>query len=701
MTKIIRFDTPVEPNLPFGFLPTVPPDSLHHTNASQNDPFQVYFLKDAHTQVLNHVYRDTRNECGGVLVGHHFQTLDHKKTFIIITGTIPQLSNDVSVGHFTVGFEEIRATREQLENEYAGLAVVGWYHSHPGHGIFLSGMDQNIVRSFYNSDWHVAHVIDPNQRIEGLFKGAAGTPILFTDRRGARLGATWFGLNEIPAGIEAIRLYNKLEEANQAKDNELARKLRKKLTRFIQTQEGQEFQYWREQDKYQDVSLGIYNKISTQSPGLLESSIKIGPPTTDTEKLDKHPIQDKLNEYIPSSPTPTRRTEQNESYSEPPDSEPLSPKRDRFFIILIGGTLFFLAFISLFSLGRASRDKQKHDPTNTLNNVVSATNTLEMVEATTNESSTSNKATSTPNTSSSAVEIIATLPSSPTPFPTSTSTSTPILVTSTSIPTNTPTGPSPTPTIDNQIIDPSILVFPDENDIVRFKDHQLGSGSNHVIIIAGANGIQSASAILLAYDLIDRFSEYPINIPKSTQIHIIPNLNLDSQSAVLSSRDRIEASDQLFELQNSNNPETSTNQNGVNLNHNWPCRWENTPYAGTSALTEFETYTLSSHLQNLISNNQQIKMIIILDSQQTPSIQSAGCEGPSDKSFDLVVQYQMAIPHLNYETSSLAINTEITGSLANSLAQIYPATFVINIPNKPAYHAQEHIEALIRLLNEN
>jgi len=59
--------------------------------------------------------------------------------------------------------EEIQAEiAEKLQKERKGLTIVGWYHSHPGLGVFLSGTDistQKIYQKLYPKA--VALVIDP------------------------------------------------------------------------------------------------------------------------------------------------------------------------------------------------------------------------------------------------------------------------------------------------------------------------------------------------------------------------------------------------------------------------------------------------------------------------------------------------------------------------------------------------------------
>ncbi len=59
--------------------------------------------------------------------------------------------------------QEIQAeVAERLQKEKKGLSIVGWYHSHPGLGVFLSGTDistQKLYQQLYPKA--VALVIDP------------------------------------------------------------------------------------------------------------------------------------------------------------------------------------------------------------------------------------------------------------------------------------------------------------------------------------------------------------------------------------------------------------------------------------------------------------------------------------------------------------------------------------------------------------
>jgi proteasome lid subunit RPN8/RPN11 len=70
---------------------------------------------------------------------------------------------------------QITRDRDEFPPE---LQMVGWYHTHPGWGIFLSVMDLFICDHFFNRPLDVALVIDPCQGDRGFFQwtGVNGAP---------------------------------------------------------------------------------------------------------------------------------------------------------------------------------------------------------------------------------------------------------------------------------------------------------------------------------------------------------------------------------------------------------------------------------------------------------------------------------------------------------------------------------------------
>jgi proteasome lid subunit RPN8/RPN11 len=55
------------------------------------------------------------------------------------------------------------------DRDYPNDRILGWYHSHPGFGVFLSEHDTFIQRNFFSAKHQVAWVFDPHSDEEGCF----------------------------------------------------------------------------------------------------------------------------------------------------------------------------------------------------------------------------------------------------------------------------------------------------------------------------------------------------------------------------------------------------------------------------------------------------------------------------------------------------------------------------------------------------
>lgn len=201
---VIEFGDPIDFEIPIADFPL---SALPNKTLASSAEIKVFVLKSVHDQMIEHVNLDKNIECGGVLVGYPFQDVRMEQTFVVIVGVIPDASDNRSVVHFTVTTDAISRTRSVMEEKFPGLIAVGWYHSHPGHGVFLSGQDMTIVRGIYNEPWNLAWVIDPLRNHEGIFYGSEGASIihnnsshpLFQENR------IWFSLNEYPQCIKDLQ----------------------------------------------------------------------------------------------------------------------------------------------------------------------------------------------------------------------------------------------------------------------------------------------------------------------------------------------------------------------------------------------------------------------------------------------------------------------------------------------------------------
>lgn len=128
-------------------------------------PITVDVLSRVLDEMDAHVAEDTSVEHGGVMVGHH----DPATGTTSITGAIRALGAVSEVASLRFTHETWDHIGSVMEKRFPNAEMVGWYHSHPHFGIFLSEHDQFIHRNFFSQPWQVAYVRDPLLDQRGFF----------------------------------------------------------------------------------------------------------------------------------------------------------------------------------------------------------------------------------------------------------------------------------------------------------------------------------------------------------------------------------------------------------------------------------------------------------------------------------------------------------------------------------------------------
>jgi proteasome lid subunit RPN8/RPN11 len=118
-----------------------------------------------------HALSSLDREVAGVMVGGRPEKQPDGRYVVHIIDSIAAkytVMNGASVTYTADSWRYLNDTMaERYPNETA--VMVGWYHTHPGFGIFLSGMDLFIHQNFFTQVWHVAYVLDPRARTSGFF----------------------------------------------------------------------------------------------------------------------------------------------------------------------------------------------------------------------------------------------------------------------------------------------------------------------------------------------------------------------------------------------------------------------------------------------------------------------------------------------------------------------------------------------------
>jgi proteasome lid subunit RPN8/RPN11 len=111
--------------------------------------------------LLSYLRETGGHERGGVLLGHR----DETATWVSLAVFPPQLLRDRIACSFDVGcLNVIHTAKDMLDDDLTARigTIVGWVHSHPGHGLFLSRTDEDTLSAWRQLDPKaVAVVADP------------------------------------------------------------------------------------------------------------------------------------------------------------------------------------------------------------------------------------------------------------------------------------------------------------------------------------------------------------------------------------------------------------------------------------------------------------------------------------------------------------------------------------------------------------
>src|SRR5215472_13984716 len=119
-------------------------------------------------KIRQHSRTSMKAEVCGVLIG----SMDNDRT--VIEACIPGINAAQGGAHVTFTQDAWEHIYKIKDRQYPEEKIVGWYHSHPGFGVFLSEHDLFIHENFFSSPHQVAWVYDPHTDEEGCFGWVAG-----------------------------------------------------------------------------------------------------------------------------------------------------------------------------------------------------------------------------------------------------------------------------------------------------------------------------------------------------------------------------------------------------------------------------------------------------------------------------------------------------------------------------------------------
>jgi proteasome lid subunit RPN8/RPN11 len=129
----------------------------------KSDEPLLRFGTEVARQIRQHARSNRKTEVCGVLIGTEGSGIT--KVEACIAGE----SAAQGGAHVTFTQDTWEHIYKIKDRDYPDERIVGWYHSHPGFGVFLSDHDTFIHKNFFSSATQVAWVYDPHSDEEGCF----------------------------------------------------------------------------------------------------------------------------------------------------------------------------------------------------------------------------------------------------------------------------------------------------------------------------------------------------------------------------------------------------------------------------------------------------------------------------------------------------------------------------------------------------
>lgn len=127
----------------------------------------IYISQSVYKEIHKFTKNKTTNESGGMLIGSVIE--EFGKTNVIIKGFVEAKFCEATPTTLKFTHETWDYVHKEIDKKFKNQKIVGWIHTHPDFGIFLSEYDKFIHENFFSDDNQIAYVVDPIQGIEGFY----------------------------------------------------------------------------------------------------------------------------------------------------------------------------------------------------------------------------------------------------------------------------------------------------------------------------------------------------------------------------------------------------------------------------------------------------------------------------------------------------------------------------------------------------
>jgi proteasome lid subunit RPN8/RPN11 len=127
--------------------------------------------------IERHALRDTDVELGGILLGRECVDDQTGEPFVWITQALEAKHYENTQASFTYTHDSWEEITRERDARFPDLDIVGWYHTHPDFGVFLSSHDLFIHHNFFAQPLQIAYVVDPIRQTRGFFQWRDGAMV--------------------------------------------------------------------------------------------------------------------------------------------------------------------------------------------------------------------------------------------------------------------------------------------------------------------------------------------------------------------------------------------------------------------------------------------------------------------------------------------------------------------------------------------
>ena len=135
------------------------------------DALPIFVHENVLEEILDFSEQDMSREQGGFLVGGLHED---GRTYVEIRHFLPAADTRSRAASLTFTHETWSQLNKEVETRFSEEVVIGWHHTHPNFGIFLSAYDLFIHRNFFSQPWQIAMVVDPQRQEMGFFQWRQG-----------------------------------------------------------------------------------------------------------------------------------------------------------------------------------------------------------------------------------------------------------------------------------------------------------------------------------------------------------------------------------------------------------------------------------------------------------------------------------------------------------------------------------------------